>query len=132
MELAKNAKIVEIPKCLYDERLIEAFKKPEYDAEGRSVETIPAIGGQYDFISDGFILSIDNKSAMIASNLYCRYLDEKAIVWDNTNQCLVMFYPDEKCPKLAFKGSAWGYAMKLKPDADCPFEAIYLELKGQL
>ena len=54
------------------------------------------------------------KSAKIASTLYSRYLDEEALVWDANKQRLLLYIPDPQNPKMAFKGSGWTCAKKLK------------------
>ena len=104
-----------LPEALNDERLENAFKSPECDEQGYA-PSIPSIwdSNSYGQTADTVkILSL--KSARSASGLYSKYLDEEALVWDAAKNELFLYVPDEKCPTIAFKGSRWLCAKKLKP-----------------
>lgn len=99
---------------LNDHRLENAFKQPVADAEGYC-ESIPVVDLYYKYsVTEAGIKTLSLMSAMISSSLYSKYLDEEALVWDSIKQELFHYIPDERCPKIAFKGSGWQYAMKLK------------------
>ena len=99
-----------------DPRFENAFKEPVADAEGYC-ERIPVIGLDYKFsVNETGVKTLSLKSATITSNLYSKYLDQEALVWDSIKQELFLYIPDEQCPAIAFKGSAWQYAMKLKKE----------------
>ena len=116
MEMAKNAKVPECPKILFDDRLEDAFKEPVYDEDGYS-EAIPAIWGNYEYEKlDNIFPAITKRCALISSNLYSKYLDEAAIVWDQNKDQLLLYIPDKDEPRMAFKGSAFPVAKKLKPE----------------
>ena len=102
------------PVFAHADLLEDAFKTPIVDEEGRS-ESLPTIWNDYSYgETEEGILIITNKSAKIASTLYSRYLDEEAIVWDANKQRLLLYIPDPQNPKMAFKGSGWTCAKKLK------------------
>ena len=102
------------PEFAYADLLEDAFKTPVIDEEGRS-ESLPTIWNDYSYgKTEEGILIITNKSAKIASTLYSRYLDEEALVWDANKQRLLLYIPDPQNPKMAFKGSGWTCAKKLK------------------
>ena len=102
------------PEFAYADLLEDAFKTPVVDEEGRS-ESLPTIWNDYSYgKTEEGILIITNKSAKIASTLYSRYLDEEALVWDANKQRLLLYIPDPQNPKMAFKGSSWTCAKKLK------------------
>ena len=102
------------PVFAHADLLEDAFKTPIVDEEGRS-ESLPTIWNDYSYgETEEGILIITNKSAKIASTLYSRYLDEKALVWDANKQRLLLYIPDPQNPKMAFKGSGWTCAKKLK------------------
>ena len=102
------------PVFAHADFLEDAFKTPIVDEEGRS-ESLPTIWNDYSYgETEEGILIITNKSAKIASTLYSRYLDEEAIVWDANKQRLLLYIPDPQNPKMAFKGSGWTCAKKLK------------------
>lgn len=132
-EMAKNAKVPECPKILQDERLEDAFRISETDTEGYS-EVIPIIWRDYGYgkLGNGIIV-IMKRSADITSKLYSKYLDEKALVWDQYNERLLLYLPDKDDPQMGFKGSAWWFAKKLKPEYEgtCTLEDIYLEYLNQ-
>ena len=115
-EMVQNAKVPECPAILQDERLEDAFKEPIYDKEGRS-EEIPAIWNDYGYgkYGDGTLI-VTLKSATIYSNLYSNYLDEEALVWDSGKERLLLYIPDPEEPRMAFKGSSWQFAKRLKPE----------------
>lgn len=113
-ELVASSSEPKIPDVLNDERLEDAWKTPQCDAEGYA-ETLPCVwdSSSYGLTDEGVkILSL--KSARTASNLYSRYLDEAAIVWDAAKQELFLYYPDPKYPAVAFKGGNWLCAKRLK------------------
>ena len=102
------------PVFAHADLLEDAFKTPIVDEEGRS-ESLPTIWNDYSYgETEEGILIITNKSAKIASTLYSRYLDEEALVWDANKQRLLLYIPDPQNPKMAFKGSGWTCAKKLK------------------
>ena len=102
------------PVFAHADLLEDAFKTPIVDEEGRS-ESLPTIWNDYSYgETEEGILIITNKSAKIASTLYSRHLDEEAIVWDANKQRLLLYIPDPQNPKMAFKGSGWTCAKKLK------------------
>ena len=115
-EMAQNAKVSEYPKFFDDERFEDAFLVPETDEEGYS-ESIPAIYGDYGYgkYSDG-VLFITLKSASLETCLYSKYLDSEALVWDSISERLLLYVPDPTEPKIAFKGSRWQFAKRLKPE----------------
>ena len=115
-EMVQNAKAPECPTILQDDRLEDAFLTPETDNDGYSPE-IPAIWNEYGYgkYPDG-VLFITLKSSSIKSNLYSKYLDEKALVWDSNNERLLLYVPDPSEPRMAFKGSSWQFAKRLKPE----------------
>lgn len=122
---------------LNDYRLEDAFKEPEFDAEGYS-ESSPAIWSNYSYgqTSDG-VKILSAKSTSICSNLYSRYLDEEALVWDSVKEKLFLYSPDEDMPRLAFKGDRWRYAKKLTfvSQIESPgltLYDLYLELSAML
>ena len=117
-EVAKNANPTEYPSILNDERLEDAFKEPIADENG-CCESIPAIWNDYGYgkYDDG-VLFITLKSATIKSDLYSKYLDSEALVWDSVNERLLLYLPDPKEPRMAFKGSRWQFAKRLKPEYD--------------
>lgn len=121
------------PAPLTDNRLEDAFKSSEYDEFGYS-DSIPAISGYYISIDrpDG-IETISAKSAVIESRLYTTYLDEKALIWDYARGKLLLYIPDEKKPRTAFKGGTWWYAKKLKQEFEDKYtlEEIYQEYLKQ-
>ncbi len=127
-EMAQNAKALECPKFFDDERFEDAFLVPETDEEGYS-ESIPAIYGDYGYgkYSDG-VLFITLKSASLETRLYSKYLDSEALVWDSVSERLLLYVPDPIEPRVAFKGSRWQFAKRLKPEyEDCiSLKDIYL------
>ena len=115
-EMAQNAKAPECPAFLKDERLEDAFKEPVADENGEC-EPFPTIWNDYGYgQDDDEVLFITSKSAPIRSNLYSKYLDEKALVWDSNKERLLLYVPDVNQPKVAFKGSCWQFAKRLKPE----------------
>ena len=120
----------ECPFIFNDELLEDAFKFPELDENGYS-DSIPTIWNDYGYGKDeDGVLIITRKSASIGSNLYSKYLDEEAIVWDSINERLLFYIPDPEEPRMAFKGSAWQTAKRLKPEYkyDLALRDIYCEL----
>ena len=115
-EMAQNAKAPECPTVLQDERLEDAFKTPTCNEDGYC-ESIPAIWNDYGYgkYEDG-TLFITLRSASIGSNLYSKYLDDEALVWDSANERLLLYVPDPEEPRMAFKGSRWQFAKRLKPE----------------
>ena len=108
----------------------DAFKTPIVDAESRS-ESIPAIWDDYSYgETEEGLLTISSKSAQTTSSLYSKYLEEKALVWDARHQRLLIYIPDTQTPKMAFKGSGWTCAKKLKnPKSTIGLEDIYIQSK---
>ena len=91
---------------------------------------MPVIGTYYGYgqTSDG-VKILTKKSAKAASALYSKYLDEKALVWDSSKQKLFMYIPDTECPAVAFKGSCWQYAKRLKSEySHLNIDDIYKEI----
>ena len=132
-EMAKNAKALDCPAILQDERLEDAFKTPPVDDEGYS-EEIPIIWQDYDYGKmDNGILTIVRRSATFSSRLYTKCLDEKAHVWDQYKERLLLYLPDEEDPRMGFKGSTWWFAKKIKPEykTTCTLEEIYQEYLKQ-
>lgn len=128
-EMVQNAKVPECPAVLQNERLEDAFKISEADEEGYS-EEIPIIWNNYAYGKmDNGILAIARQSASFLSRLYTKYIDEKALIWDQYKERLLLYIPDEEEPKMGFKGSTWWFAKKLKPEYEgtCTLEDIYLE-----
>ena len=114
LEKMENSTESIMPEALNDGRLEDAFKSPECNEDGFA-PSMPAIWNScsYGQTSDGVkILSL--RSASIASDLYSHYLEEESLVWDAAEQELFLYIPDEKCPAIAFKGSCWLCAKKLK------------------
>lgn len=119
----------ECPTLLIDDRFEDAFKTPNFDENGYS-ESIPAVWGDYKYAEDanGIKIISASYSTMIESSLYNRYLDEEALVWDFGRNRLLLYEPDPERSKLAFKGSCWVYAKKLKPEySNLSLKDIYLE-----
>ena len=133
LEAVKNAKAPECPEFFNDERLEDAFLISETDEDGYS-EAIPSIWSDYGYgkFPDG-VLFITKKSAMIESNLYSKYLDKEALVWDSFKERLLLYVPDLEEPRMAFKGSSWLFAKRLKPEYEEFFSLrdIYLEFINQ-
>ena len=128
-DMVKNAKAPECPLFFEDERFEDAFKEPETDENGYS-ERIPAIWHDYSYKeqANGVII-ITSVCAIISSNLYSRYIDTEALVWDSYDNKLLLYLPDPENPKMAFKGSRWHFAKKLKNEfLNQSLEDIYLEL----
>ena len=116
LEMAIEAKEPECPSFFNDERLEDAFKTPVTDANGKC-EALPTIWNDYRYgKDDDGVLYINSKSAPIKSNLYSKYLDEKALVWDSNNKRLLLYIPDQENSRMAFKGSNWQFAKRLKPE----------------
>lgn len=128
-EMVKNAKAPESPKFFENERFENAFLEPEEDEEGYS-ESIPAIWHDYTYIEQtNGVKVITNSTAKINSNLYSKYIDTEALVWDSYDNILLLYLPDPENPKMAFKGSRWNFAKKLKKEfADQSLEDIYVEM----
>lgn len=121
------------PVFAHADLLEDAFKTPVVDAEGRS-ESIPAIWDDYSYgETEEGLLTISSKSAQITSTLYSKYLDEEALVWDAHHQRLLIYIPDSENPKLAFKGSGWTCAKKLKDNNGLlDLADVYLDSKRLL
>lgn len=122
------------PAVLDDPRLENAFKTPAYDEEGRS-ENMPAISTSYSKygFTDDCIKIISLPSATICTSLYSKYLDVPALVWDIAEKELLLYWPDTENPCIAFKGSRWACARKLKAEyAHLSIKDVYKELKAIL
>ena len=124
-----------VEHALNDDRLEDAFKTPTCDENGYA-EQMPVIGTCYGYgqTSDG-VKILTKKSAKAASTLYSKYLNEEALVWDSSKQELFMYVPDTECPAVAFKGSCWQYAKRLKRECshlniDDIYQEIQLRIKG--
>ena len=118
-----------LPEALNDERLENAFKSPECDEQGYAPR-IPAIVDSnicHNLRDD--VKAISYLSATLTSDLYSKYLDEEAIVWDTTTQELLLYIPDKKHPAVAFIGSRWQYAMKLKKEYLEPGIPVRIQIK---
>ena len=122
-----------LPEALNDERLENAFKSPECDEQGYAL-SMPCIwdSNSYGQTANGVkILSL--RSARSASALYSKYVDEYALIWDASKQELFLYVPDEKCRTLAFKGSGWLCAKKLKIQYfDLNIYEVYKELQEKI
>lgn len=115
-KLLENAKVPECPPIFMDERLEDAFLEPIADENGYCA-SIPALCKDYEYGKfDNGVLFITKRSAFIKSSLYSKYLNEESLVWDSINSRLLLYIPDAEEPRLAFKGSAWQFAKKLKPE----------------
>lgn len=121
--------------ALNDDRLEDAFKTPTCDQNGYA-EQMPVIGTYYGYgQTEDCVKILTKKSAKAASALYSKYLDEKALVWDSSKQELFMYVPDTECPTVAFTGSCWQYAKRLKSEyshlnIDDIYKEILLKIKG--
>lgn len=120
------------PVFAHADLLEDAFKTPVVDAEGHS-ESIPTIWDDYSYgETEEGLFTISSKSAKISSTLYAKYLDEEALVWDALHQRLLIYIPDPQTPKMAFKGSGWTCAKKLKdPKSIIGLEDVYIQSKIQ-
>ena len=123
-----------VEHALNDDRLEDAFKTPTCDENGYA-EQMPVVWADYGYgqTKDG-VKILTKKSAKAASELYSKYLDEKALVWDSSKQELFMYIPDTECPAVAFKGSCWQYAKRLKSECshlniDDIYQEIWLKIK---
>ena len=116
-------------EALNDDRLEDAFKTPTCDKNGYA-EQMPVIGTCYGYgQTEGGVKILTKKSAKAASALYSKFLDEKALVWDSSKQELFMYFPNTECPTVAFKGSCWQYAKRLKSEySHLNIDDIYKEI----
>jgi hypothetical protein len=126
-----------IERALNDDRLEDAFKTPVCDENGYA-EQMPAIWTDYGYgqNQDG-VKILTKRSAKTASTLYSKYLDEEALVWDSSKQKLFVYVPDAESPAVAFKGSSWLCAKKLKIEAildnwDLNIYDIYQEILSKI
>ena len=126
-----------VEHALNDDRLEDAFKTPTCDENGYA-EQMPVVWADYGYgqAEDG-VKVLTKKSAKAASTLYSKYLDEEALVWDSSKQELFVYVPDAECPAVAFKGSSWQYAKKLKIEAvaenwDLNIYDIYKEIVSKI
>lgn len=128
-EKAKNTKAPECPRFFEDVRLEDAFLNPDVNDEGYS-EDIPGIWNDYSYIEQANgVRLITNANSKIITNLYSKYLDTDALVWDSYKERLLLYISDPENPKMAFKGSSWLFAKRLRPEfADLSLEDIYLEV----
>ena len=130
LDMVEKAQVPDCPFFLDDDRLEDAFKTPVMDDDGKC-EPLPAIWNDYGYgkYDDG-VLFITLKSASIMSNLYSKYLDEKALVWDSVKEKLFLYIPDPAEPRMAFKGSRWQYAKRLKTEFkdSVTLRGVYCEL----
>jgi HD superfamily phosphohydrolase YqeK len=116
-ELEKCLRSSLVEQALNDDRLEDAFKTPICDENGYA-EQMPVVWADYGYgqTPDG-VKILTKRSAKTASSLYSKYLDEEALVWDSSKQELFVYVPDAECPAVAFKGSSWLCAKKLKTEA---------------
>ena len=132
LEMAKNAKEPTCPDFLMDERLEDAFKEPVRDEDG-CVAPLPAIYNEYGYgkYRDG-VKFLTLKSASLQTNLYSKYLDDQALVWDSEKEELFLYVPDPAGPNVAFKGSRWQFAKRLKPEFEdhITLRDVYYEIMG--
>ena len=128
-EAATNAQEPVCPEVLLDERLEDAFKISSVDEEGYS-EEIPIVWQDYSYGKlPNDILVIMRRSSTFSSRLYTKYLDEKALIWDQYKERLLLYLPDGEDPRMGFKGSTWWFAKKLKAEYEPTYtlEQIYLD-----
>ena len=90
----------------------------------------------YGQTQDG-VKILTKRSATTASTLYSKYLDEEALVWDSLKQELFVYVPDAECPAVAFKGSSWLCAKKLKTEViienrDLNIYEVYKEILSKI
>lgn len=116
-DLEKSLRNSLIEQTLNDDRLEDAFKTPICDENGNA-EPMPVVWADYRYgqTQDG-VKIITKRSTKAASTLYSKYLDEEALVWDSSKQELFVYIPDAESPAIAFKGSCWQFAKKLKIEA---------------
>jgi hypothetical protein len=115
------------PDALNDPRLEYSFKSPDC----REPEMLPAIWKDYGYeeTADG-VKIISAKSAKIASDVYLHYVDEETIVWDADRKEMFLYIPDMENPRLAFKGTSWICARKLKDEySHLNLYDVYMEIK---
>lgn len=117
------------PDALDDARLEDAFKSPICDDEGYAPHMLAIWNSfKYGETPDG-VKILSYKSASTASDLYSKYLNEEAIVWDSAKQELFLYTPDIEHPAIAFKGSNWLCAKKLKAEySHLNIYDVYMEL----
>lgn len=136
-ELEKFLRSSLIEQALNDDRLEDAFKTPICDENGYA-EQMPVVWADYGYgqTPDG-VKILTKRSAKTASSLYSKYLDEEALVWDSSKQELFVYVPDAECPAVAFKGSSWLCAKKLKTEAiienrDLNIYEVYKEILSKI
>ena len=77
---------------------------------------------------DNGVRLITTANSRVITNQYSKYLDTDALVWDSYKERLLIYISDPENPKMAFKGSSWLFAKRLRPEfADLSLEDIYLE-----
>jgi hypothetical protein len=136
-ELEKFLRSSLIEQALNEDRLEDAFKTPICDENGYA-EQMPVVWADYGYgqTPDG-VKILTKRSAKTASTLYSKYLDEEALVWDSSKQELFVYVPDAECPAVAFKGSSWLCAKKLKTEAiienrDLNIYEVYKEILSKI
>ena len=136
-ELEKCLRSSLIEQALNEDRLEDAFKTPICDENGYA-EQMPVVWADYGYgqTPDG-VKILTKRSAKTASSLYSKYLDEEALVWDSLKQELFVYVPDAECPAVAFKGSSWLCAKKLKTEAvienrDLNIYEVYKEILSKI
>ena len=136
-ELEKFLRSSLIEQALNEDRLEDAFKTPICDENGYA-EQMPVVWADYGYgqTPDG-VKILTKRSAKTASSLYSKYLDEEALVWDSLKQELFVYVPDAECPAVAFKGSSWLCAKKLKTEAtienrDLNIYEVYKEILSKI
>ena len=136
-ELEKCLRSSLVEQALNEDRLEDAFKTPICDENGYA-EQMPVVWADYGYgqTQDG-VKILTKRSAKTASSLYSKYLDEEALVWDSLKQELFVYVPDAECPAVAFKGSSWLCAKKLKTEAiienrDLNIYKVYKEILSKI
>ena len=54
--------------------------------------------------------------------------DEEVLVWDSVKEELFLYVPDPNGPRVAFKGSKWQFAKRLKPEYKYFISLIYIKV----
>lgn len=136
-ELEKFLRSSLIEQALNEDRLEDAFKTPICDENGYA-ELMPVVWADYGYgqTPDG-VKILTKRSAKTASSLYSKYLDEEALVWDSLKQELFVYVPDAECPAVAFKGSSWLCAKKIKTESiienrDLNIYEVYKEILSKI
>lgn len=132
LEMAKNAKEPTCPGFFNDERLEDAFKEPVRDEDG-CAPPLPTIYNEYVYGKyQDRVKFLSITSAFLQTNLYSKYLDDEALVWDSEDKRLYLYVPNPASPNVAFKGSRWQFAKRLKPEFKnyITLRDVYYEIMG--